>query len=85
MESSTLKKTLTTLIFRLNSTSFILKSDESILVDIPLSIFVLACAFCFYFCVIALVVSIILGYKISIECNNPMVTQLNTSINLLKE
>lgn len=72
-------------ICKLHSTSFILKKDDQVYIDIPLTIAILALVFCCYVSITALIIALILGIKVEIKGQNPVADKLNSTIDFLKK
>ncbi|MBE6024149.1 MAG: DUF4342 domain-containing protein [Cellulosilyticum sp.] len=70
---------------KIHSTSFILRKDEQIFIDVPLTIAILALIFCCYLSITALIIAIILGIKVEIKGQNTVAEKLNSTIDLMKK
>ena len=70
---------------KLHSTSFILRKDDQVFIDVPLTIAILALIFCCYLSIAALVVAIALGIKVEIKGQNTVADKLNSTIDLMKK
>ena len=72
-------------ISKLHETHFILRKDEHIFIDVPLTIAILAFIFCCYVSIAALIIVLILGIKVEIKGQNQVADQLNSTIDLMKK
>ena len=70
---------------RLNSTSFILRKENTTIIDVPLTIAILAFIFCCYISIVGLVIALILGYKLEIKGENTVADKINSTIDLMKK
>ena len=75
---------VTSFINTLNATTFIMKKKERIYVNVPLSIALIAIILCFHVSVVAIIIALILGVKISIVGENDIATKINSTINDFK-
>ena len=57
-------KTCKGFLSKLHAISFIIRKDEQTIIDIPLTIAILALIFCCYISIVGLVIALILGYKV---------------------
>ena len=70
---------------KLHSTSFILRKEDQVFIDVPLTIAILALIFCCYLSITALIVAIVLGIKVEIKGQNTVADKLNSTIDLMKK
>lgn len=70
---------------RLNATSFILRKENTTIIDVPLTIAILAFIFCCYISIVGLVIALILGYKLEIKGENTVADKINSTIDLMKK
>lgn len=84
-KSSQTKKHVKGFISKLHETRFILRKDEHVFIDIPLTIAILAFIFCCYVSIAALIIILILGIKVEIKGYNQVAEQLNSTIDLMKK
>lgn len=76
---------VTSFINKLNATTFIMKKKERTYVNVPLSIALIAIILCFHISVVAIIIALIMGVKISIVGENDIATKINSTINDLKK
>lgn len=76
---------VTSFINKLNATTFIMKKKERIYVNVPLSIALIAIILCFHVSVVAIIIALIMGVKISIVGENDIATKINSTINDFKK
>ncbi len=70
---------------RLHATSFIIRKDDQRIIDVPLTIAILALIFCSYISIVGLVIALILGYKVEITGENTVAEKINSTIDLMKK
>lgn len=78
-------KTCKGFLSKLHATSFIIRKDEQTIIDIPLTIAILALIFCCYISIVGLVIALILGYKVEIKGENTVADKINSTIDLMKK
>ena len=76
---------VTSFINTLNATPFIMKKKERTYVNVPLSIALIAIILCFHVSVVAIIIALIMGVKISIVGENDIATKINSTINDFKK
>lgn len=76
---------ITSFIDKLNATSFIMKKKERTYVNVPLSIALITIILCFHVSIIAIVIALILGVKISIVGENDIAQKINSTIDDFKK
>ena len=76
---------VTSFINKLNATTFIMKKKERTYVNVPLSIALIAIILCFHVSVVAIIIALIMGVKISIVGENDIATKINSTINDFKK
>lgn len=76
---------VTSIINKLNATTFIMKKKERTYVNVPLSVALIAIILCFHVSILAIVVALIVGVKISIIGENDIANKINSTINDLKK
>ena len=84
-KSTTSSDKVTSFINKLNATTFIMKKKERTYVNVPLSIALIAIILCFHVSVVAIIIALIMGVKISIVGENDIATKINSTINDLKK
>lgn len=65
---------------KLNSSRFILKKKEHTYIDVPLSVAIIAIITCFYVSILALIICLAIGIKVSIKGENDLAQKLNSSL-----
>ena len=70
---------------KLHATSFIIRKDDHTIIDVPLTIAILAFIFCCYISIVGLVIALILGYKVEIKGTNTVADKINSTIDLMKK
>lgn len=70
---------------KLNATTFIMKKKERIYVNVPLSIALIGIILCFHISILAIVIAIIFGVRISIIGENDIAHKINSTIDDLKK
>lgn len=75
---------VTSFINKLNATNFIMKKKERTYVNVPLSVALITIILCFHFSILAIVIALILGVKISITGENDIAQKINSTIDDLK-
>lgn len=70
---------------KLNTTSFILRKDDQIYIDVPLTAAIVAFVFCCYVSITALIIALIFGIKVEIKGENTVADKLNSTIDFLKK
>ena len=70
---------------KLHATNFILRKDDQVYIDVPLTIAIIALVFCCYVSITALVIALIFGIKVEIKGQNPVADKLNSTIDFLKK
>lgn len=78
-------KTCKGFLSKLHAISFIIRKDEQTIIDIPLTIAILALIFCCYISIVGLVIALILGYKVEIKGENTVADKINSTIDLMKK
>lgn len=76
---------LTSLIDKLNATTFIMKKKEKVYVNVPLSVALIAIILCFHVSILAIIIAIIFGVRISIIGENDIANKINSTIDELKK
>lgn len=76
---------VTSFIDKLNATTFIMKKKERIYVNVPLSVALIAIILCFHVSILAIIIALILGIKISIIGENDIAHKINSTIDDLKK
>ena len=76
---------VTSFIDKLNATTFIMKKKERIYVNVPLSVALIAIILCFHVSILAIVIAIIFGVRISILGENDIAHKINSTIDELKK
>ena len=70
---------------KLHATSFIIRKGENTIINIPLTVAILALIFCCYISIVGLVIALILGYKVEIIGENTVAEKINSTIDLMKK
>ena len=76
---------ITSFIDKLNATTFIMKKKERTYVNVPLSVALIAIILCFHVSILAIVIALIFGIKISIIGENEIANKINSTIDDLKK
>ena len=76
---------ITSFIDKLNATTFIMKKKERTYVNVPLSVALIAIILCFHVSILAIVIALIFGVKISIIGENDIANKINSTIDDLKK
>lgn len=84
-KSTTSIEKLTTFIDKLNATTFIMKKKERVYVNVPLSVALIAIILCFYISILAIIISLIFGVRISITGENDIANKINSTFDELKK
>lgn len=71
---------VTSVINKLNATTFIMKKEARTYVNVPLSVALIAIILCFHVSIIAIIIALILGVKISIVGENDIANKINSTI-----
>lgn len=75
---------VSSLIDKLNHTNFILKKQQRIYVDVPLSIAIIAIILCFHVSLVALVLAFLFGVRIDIKGENEIAKKINSTLDSFK-
>lgn len=84
MSSSNTGKLLS-FVDKLHATTFIMKKKERIYINVPLSIALIAIILCFHVSIIAIVIAIAFGVRITIIGENDVAHKINSTIDDLKK
>lgn len=84
MSSSNTGKLLS-FVDKLHATTFIMKKKEKIYINVPLSIALIAIILCFHVSIIAIVIAIAFGVRITIIGENDVAHKINSTIDDLKK
>ena len=76
---------VTSFIDKLNATTFVMKKKERTFVNIPLSIALIAIILCFHVSIVAIIIALIFGVRISITGENDIAEKINSTIDTLKK
>lgn len=79
------KEKVTSFIDKLNATTFILKKKEKIYVNVPLSVALIGIILCSHVSIIALIIAIIFGIRISIIGDTDISKKINSTFDEFKK
>lgn len=78
-KSAAHREQINNFISKLNATSFIMYKHERCFIDVPLSIAILSALFCLPFSIVAIVLALVFGVRISIKGENDLATKINST------
>lgn len=83
--NTSITETFTSFMNKLNATTFIMKKRERIFINVPLSVALIAIILCFHVSILAIIIALIFGVRISITGENDLANKINSTFDEFKK